>query len=126
MSTKFIFDIENRIVFIKRFGLVGPGEIGDTMREITCHPEFKNVDKLLVDATASDHSKISTGELTQYAKFCENELKNLTVAIVAPQDLSFGVSRMVEILSNLENIKILRKKKDALEWLEIENFPEDF
>ena len=33
---------------------------------------------------------------------------------------------MFEILSDLENIKVVREKKDALGWLEIKNLPEDF
>ena len=54
------------------------------------------------------------------------KIKQLTVAIIAPKDLTFGISRMFEILSDLENIKVVREKKDALGWLEIKNLPEDF
>ncbi len=126
MSFKFKIDTVKRIVFVKRFGLILPGEFGNALQEITCHPDFKNIDKLLTDATDSDVSTISTAELTKHAAFCKNKIKHLTVAIIAPKDLTFGISRMFEILSDLENIKVVREKKDALGWLKIKNLPEDF
>jgi len=44
MSTKFKFDIENRILFVKRFGSIKPGELADEMQEITSHSEFNGID----------------------------------------------------------------------------------
>lgn len=126
MSTKFKFDIENRILFVKRFGSIKPGELADEMQEITSHSEFNGIDRLLSDLTEGDMTAISTEELERHAEFCRIKFKNLSaVALLAPEDLAFGFSRMFEVLSSLENVEVFRRKEDALDWLDIHELPDE-
>jgi len=127
VSTKFKIDTENRTVFVKRNGLISPGEPTDAMQKITIDSDFKNINKLLSDLSKSDLSAISNEEWSRHAEFCKKIFKNLTaVAIVAPTDHSFGISRWFELSSGLENVMVFRDIKDALKWIEANNLPEDF
>ncbi len=126
MSTKFKFDIESRILFVKRFGSIKPGELTDEMQQITSHSDYKGIDRLLSDLTESDLTAISTEELERHAELCRSKFKNLSaVALLAPEDLAFGVSRMFEVLSSLENVEVFRIKEDALDWLNINEIPDE-
>jgi len=127
MSTKFKFDIENRILFVKRFGSIKPGELAEEMQKMTSQSEYSGIDRLLTDLTESDLTAISTDELERHAELCRNKFKNLSaVALLAPKDYTFGISRMFEMLTTLEHIEVFRETKDALEWLKINNLPDDF
>ena len=126
MSTKFKFDTKNRILFVKRYGSIQPGELTDEIKKITSYSDYNSVDRLLSDLTESNLTAVSTDELERHAGLCRNKFKDLTaVALVAPKDLAFGISRMFEVLSNLENVEVFRKKKDALDWLGIHDLPDE-
>ena len=66
-----------------------------------------------------------TVNLRAYAQYCKTTLRNVEFAIIAPNDLTFGIARMFEMLSELENIYVTREVDDALAWLEV-TLPENY
>jgi hypothetical protein len=126
MSTTFRIDTQKKIVYIRRFGSVEPGELIDCMKEIVSYADFKEVDKLLSNVKGCDLSNVSSEELTEHAQFCKHNLDHLKVVVVADKDLSFGISRMFEMLSELKNIMIVREMSEGLKWLDLEDVPDDY
>ncbi len=121
MPVTFTIDTKKKTVFMKRIGPSLPHDIINEMQEITRHPDFQSAEKFLSDLTEADLAMISTEALTEYAQFCTHELKNMSVAIVAPVDLSYGISRMFEMLADIPKIKVFKERDEALEWLEIDD-----
>lgn len=127
MGTTFQIDTEKRVIFIKRFGLIQPKELNSEIQKIIEHPDYKNVDKVFSDFSESNLSKLSITELVEHAMFCRKAFKDLEfVAVVSPNNLPLGISSMFDVLSKIENLKIFRKKEDALYWLDIKDLPDDF
>ena len=89
---------------------------------------FKPPMNLLVDLRETNSSSRSPEALLRFAELAEAKLADITastkVAVVAPKDLSFGLARMYEILSDSVhwNFVVFRAMDAALAWL---GLPED-
>jgi hypothetical protein len=89
---------------------------------------FKPPMNLLVDLRETNSSSRTPGALLNFAQFAEAKLTDIEgsmkVAVVAPKDLSFGLARMYEILSDSVhwNFVVFRAMDAALAWL---GLPED-
>ena len=89
---------------------------------------FKPPMNLLVDLRETSSVSRSPDALLRFAQFAEAKLSdnenNIRVAVVAPKDLSFGLARMYEILSDSVhwNFVVFRAMDAALAWL---GMPED-
>lgn len=125
MPTKLIIDKEQRVVFIRRTGRVDFKEMMGGTKKLESSPFSPEVEKALSDLSDADFSDISNSEIMSYGNYCKKSLKKIKIAIVAPQDLSYGIARMLEILSNVENIMVFRKMDKALSWLDVV-LPEGF
>lgn len=125
MTTKMIIDNEQSAAFIRRTGHINPGEMLEGTKDLESNSFFKNIRKSLSDSSAADFLDISSNEFESYALYCKTTLKDVKIAIVAPSDLSYGLARMFEILSNLENLLVTREMKEALSWLNV-SLPENF
>jgi len=89
---------------------------------------FKPSMNLLVDLRETNSSSRRPEALLHFAEFVEAKLADITastkVAVVAPKDLSFGLARMYEVLSDSVhwNFVVFRAMDAALAWL---GLPED-
>ena len=125
MATKIVFDHEQETAFIKRTGHIDPGEMLRGTEDLISNPLFKSMRKSLSDVSTADFSDIPTKEFEAHAEYCSTVLKGLFVAIFAPDDLSFGISRRFETLSNKRNTLVTRDIQKALSWLDV-TLPEAF
>ena len=89
---------------------------------------FKPPMNLLVDLRETSSISRSPEALLRFSQFVETQLADIAdsmkVAVVAPKDLSFGLARMYEILSDSVhwNFVVFRAMDAALAWL---GMPED-
>ena len=85
------------------------------------HPEFNKIDKMLTDLSPYTDLEISAEEIERQAIQVAAGLRSkfLKVAIVAPHDLVFGVSRMFTSFANHDAIGVFRNKHDACSWLKV-------
>ena len=89
---------------------------------------FKPPMNLLVDLRETNSSSRSPEALLRFAELVEAKLADITastkVAVVAPKDLSFGLARMYEVLSDSVhwNFVVFRAMDAVLAWL---GLPED-
>jgi len=85
--------------------------------------EFFTVNKELVDMRDCSLADISKEAFLSLSSLVESYLNekylDFKTAIVAPEDLSYGLSKLYESYSehSPETIMVFREAKDALEWL---------
>ena len=125
MATKIVFDNEQEAVFIKLAGYINPGQMLKETKNLVSNPLFNNIRKSLNDVSTADFSDITAAEFESHAHYCASKLKGLKIAIYAPTDLLFGISRRFEMMSTKKNILIAREMKEALSWLDV-TLPKDF
>ena len=119
MTTKMVIDKKQATAFIRRTGRLKPGEMLQGTKELISDPLFKNMKKSLGDVSKADFSDISTDELEFHARYCRDKFKGLKIALVAPSDLLYGLTRRFEILSEMDHLLVTRDMDEALSWLEV-------
>lgn len=116
---------ELNTVFTVYEGQVGIEDLIQQTQLVQADPKFKRNMNSLVDLTrAIPESDIDLEKVNQYKEFIESMQKirgTCKWAIVAPDDLVFGLSRMFEMLTgNLDiQAKVFRSDREAREWLGI-------
>jgi len=99
-------------------------DLKQALTESTLHPDFKTNMHVIWDLTDADISKCSTAELIEAVEFIhsssESRGDDYKIVIVAPEDLSFGISRMFEAFGNKLSISIhvLRSIDKAYQCIE--------
>jgi len=88
------------------------------------HPDFKTNMHVIWDLNQADGSNLSTNQLIEVVEYIRNNSNvrgaNYKIILVAPADLSFGLSRMFEGYGNNlpEPIHVLRNMDEAYRWIE--------
>ena len=99
-------------------------DLKQAFTESTLHPDFKTNMHVIWDLTNADLSKSSSTEIIGAIEFIrsssENRGTDYKIVIVAPDDLSFGMSRMFEAFGNELpiSIHVLRNINDAYQCIE--------
>ena len=120
------YTIDKQRRFIQRVisGTVTSDEILASLTEILKHPDYQPGMKSLTDLRSIQHYA-SPGDVRQIANFIigrSEEVRGGKAAIVVSQDVSFGMARMLELLteSSTLSIGVFREMQEAYEWLGIE------
>ncbi len=124
MSKKFAYDPISKTIFLKRSGELLPGELFEGIQKLTELTEFSEAKKLLSDIRDGDLSKITSAEVMEHALFCKDKLKHLSIVILAPKNLTYGLGRMFKTMSQLGNLSVVRNINDALDQLELDEIME--
>jgi len=99
-------------------------DLKQALTESILHPDFKTNMHAIWDLTDADISKWSKTELIEAVEFIrsssESRGDNYKIVIVAPEDLSFGISRMFEAFGDELpiSIRVLRNIEEAYQYLE--------
>ena len=94
-------------------------DIKATFAESISHPDFKINMHVIWDLTAADPSKLSAEQLMDVVNYIKNNIDergaDYKIILVAPLDLSFGVSRMFESYGDSlpTSIHVLRNLDEA-------------
>ena len=83
---------------------------------------YNRVNHALVDFTEVSRFEVSTreiNELSVHDKKFQELLPSLFMAIVAPEDMEFGMSRMYELLTTVPGwtVQVFRTLDEAIAWL---------
>ncbi|MDY6792081.1 MAG: hypothetical protein SWH54_12510 [Thermodesulfobacteriota bacterium] len=114
---------EDNLVVLTHVGEIGDDEFLAFYNSFFKSDTFKPSMNILVDLRKADSSPRSAGVLRRFAEFLQAVRPDITshtkVAVVAPKDLSFGLARMYEVLSDsvLWNFAVFRAMDAALAWL---------
>ena len=126
MPSVFEYDICSRSICLKRFGTILPGELSESILNISELPNINEAKNLLIVNQNVDLSKISSSEVKYHALFCNEKLNHLNFLIVAPRDLTFGLVRMFDTFAEKINITIVRDISEALKILGLNEIPKIF
>ena len=119
---------EHNLVIFVHTGRVPDDEFLTFYKSFFESDTFKPPMNLLVDLRETNSSSRSPEVLLRFAESVEAKLADITantkVAVVAPKDLSFGLARMYEILSDSVHwdFVVFRAMDAATAWL---GLPED-
>ena len=105
-------------------GKICDQELIDTYKTLFQHPDYKQDFDKLVDLRTTDSTLRTTEGLRAIKKLVQQYHSGQTqrkTAIIASGDLSYGISRMYELMNvqTWEEIMVFRKADKAFEWLGI-------
>ena len=123
MPYSYNIDMEVGCVFVKAWGKISNQELIDYLNQIYNEPILPKPFKKLVDlcdvtdyVVSYDDAEKSHDALSHY----NEKLKNGRIAIAAPSDITYGVSRMLgSINSDIVNTQTFRDINEAFEFLNI-------
>lgn len=117
MAITATIDPNQATAFIHKSGQIAPGELLKGIQNLVSSPKFGDLTKIFIDTTKADFRNLGYTEICNYAEYCGTELNDFRIVIVAPTDIAFGVARMFETLSDIENLLITRNARIASAWL---------
>ena len=123
---------DERLVILIHVGAVSDDEFLSFYKALYEDTRFDKSFNLLVDLRQAESSVRSTAALNEFAHFVRRQFVNTTVrpkvAVVASEDISFGLARMYEALSGAVpwEFVVFRAASAALAWLGLsENLMDD-
>jgi hypothetical protein len=123
---------DERLVILIHVGAVSDDEFLSFYKALFEDSRFDKSFNLLIDLRQAESSVRSTAALNKFAHFVRQQFVNTTarpkVAVVASEDISFGLARMYEVLSGAVpwEFVVFRTANAALAWLGLsENLMDD-
>ena len=95
----------------------------DFIKELIEHKKWKPGSRVLLDHSEIDASNTTAADikvLSERLISMKNKIKNVKIAIVAPNDLQFGMARMTNAYTSgnwSANEGIFRSRDEAIAWL---------
>ena len=111
--------------FISKFtGNITDDELLDSYIAYFEDDDWIPLSKEIVDLSETDGTTVTSEGIERLASYIENLLvqRGITAyytAIYAPQDLSFGLSRIYDVMTDQspESVMVFRKLSDAVAWI---------
>ena len=127
MTVEYIYDEKENFIYTKFSGIITDEDLENQAKAVAVDPRVKPGARELVDLRAVDSVEAST-ETLGFIIFTDKEhrkkFEGMRIAIVAPRDLLFGLSKIFEVLSDVENapseINVFRTMAEAKRWLNIQ------
>jgi hypothetical protein len=116
------YDAELRTLFVEFSGEVSEAELVDVARKLASDPAIPPGHRELVDLTGIRNTDVSSATLRRVAYIyaeADQRPEESRVAIVAPADLYYGLSRMYEAFREPSRlvIRVFRDLPEARTWL---------
>jgi hypothetical protein len=114
---------DEKLVILGHVGSVSDDEFLSSYREFFNDARYDRSFNVLVDLRRADSSARGPEALRDFAGFVGRQFADTKtepkVAVVAPQDISFGLARMYEAFSDTVPLefKVFRGAEAALSWL---------
>ena len=105
-------------------GKLTVADIKQAFADSLSHPDFKTNMHVIWDFNQADGSKLSTEQLIEVVEYIRSNSDirgaDYKIILVAPVDLSFGLSRIFEGYGNNlpESIHVVRNITEAYRWIE--------
>jgi hypothetical protein len=124
MPVEHRYDAALRTLFVTFTGEVSETELLDTARKLSADPSIPPGRRELVDLSRIENSDVTSAALRRVAHIyseTDKQPEDSQVAIVAPGDLYYGLSRMYEAFrrSSPVEIRVFRELAEARSWLGI-------
>ena len=123
MPIKYQLKPDERLVILVHVGAVPDDEFLSFYKSLYEDTRFDKSFNMLIDLRHTESSVRSSATLNEIADFirkqCVSTTARLKVAVVAPEDISYGLARMYELLSSDVpwEFSVFRDADAALAWL---------
>ena len=118
MPVSSFVDSPARLVITLCIGRVTLKEITATFSEIRNHPGFHPDFRQLSDVSLASSIPLRFPDLYHLQQACDPFSNQGKRAVVAPDAVPFGLSRMYQLIVNSPNFEVFRALPDALNFLE--------
>ena len=128
MPLKTRIDHDRRVVIVYGEGLLTDAEILDYQRTVWSDPAVTGYNELVDMTKVTDVRPYSPSGIKQFAiGVARTDAQTLSerLAIVAPNDLAFGLARMYQAYREIspaatKQVAVFRDRASALQWLGLE------
>lgn len=123
MPITSLFKPEKRLIMSIHIGSVSDEEFLSFYERLFKDPRFDRSYNHLVDLRQTESNARSSEVLREFAEFAQKQYENTAaspkIAVVAPNDVSFGLARMYELFSGTIpwDFVVFRSMDAALAWL---------
>jgi hypothetical protein len=120
MPAASFVDSHNRLVMTICTGELTLDEVETTYAEIHRHPEFCPDFQQFLDFSEASRCHLYAKDLYQLKHAHDPFSNRAKRAVVAPDAVWFGISRMYQLMLNSAQFEVFRSLPEASEWLGIE------
>lgn len=122
MPIRTIIEKQNGLIQTAASGCVSGPELVDYYKRLRSHPDFKRSLNEIFDVTEVESIDVTADDIRRLSAVTEEYTSlgvPVKVAIVAPGDLEFGMSRMYEMLQvrSINVLKVFRERSLAEQWI---------
>lgn len=126
MAVTYTYDHKENLIYTKFSGVITDEDLRQQAKAVAADPRIKPGVRELVDLRSVDSVEASTetlGFIILTDKAHRDKFEGMRIAIVATRDLLFGLSKIFEVLSDIENapseVNVFRTMAEAKEWLQV-------
>ena len=126
MPIEYSIDKEAHMIFTRAWGTLTDEELLGHQRRLHADPAHNPAYSELIDFTQVERAPVSTEAIEALANNAIWE-PGVKLAIIAPTDLKFGLTRMYQAMSpdGPQEIHVFRNKLEARAWLGLEGDDDD-
>jgi len=122
MPIRMVIERDIGLIRTTASGRVTGHDLVEYYRHLRAHPDFRSNLNEIFDAAQVDTVDVTAEDVRALSSITEEFTKRgvpVRVAIVAPGDLEFGMSRMYEMLQvqSINVLKVFRDRKTAEDWI---------
>ena len=122
MPIQMIIERNTGLIRTTASGRVSGRDLVEYYHRLRTHPDFKSNLNEIFDATRVDAIDVTADDVRRLSSITEEFTKKgvpVKVAIIAPGDLEFGMSRMYEMLQvqSINVLKVFRERPAAEDWI---------
>lgn len=126
MTVSYTYDDEENFIYTKGSGVLTDQDLEEFATAMAKDSRIKTGVRELVDLRAVDSVEASTeslGFIIHVNIDNREKYEGKKIAIVAPRELLFGLSKYFEVISHIDNapfkLNVFRTMAEAKEWLHI-------
>jgi len=117
MPASSFVDLSSRLVITLCAGEVTLAEVTATVAEIRDHPGFHPDFRQLVDLSQVSNLRLHFNDLHHLHHACDPFSNQGKRAVVACDNVTFGMSRMYQLITNSPQFEVFRSLPEAVRWL---------
>jgi|WetSurMetagenome_2_1015567.scaffolds.fasta_scaffold1069354_1 hypothetical protein len=122
MPIRMVIERDTALIRTTASGRVTGQDLVEYYRRLRAHPDFRSNLNEIFDASQVEAVDLTAEDVRRLSGITEEFTKHgvpVRVAIIAPGDVEFGMSRMYEMLQvqSINVLRVFRDRKAAEEWL---------
>jgi hypothetical protein len=118
MPAQYTIDKAHRTVYMTITGKLDMGDVKEVVARLRNDPDFDPDFKELVDGSQMQLPNLFYDDFKAISDSVDPFSEKSRRAIVAPEGVLYGISRMYQMIRGGENTRVFNDREKALAWLE--------